>query len=479
VRRFPAAAAALVVLVAGYGVLDVYDVVPGILTRDQPPVAAAPEPGHTPVTTPTVTVPTVDPDAEPLDPASASAPIPGGPGVTRALAPVLRDPGLGRSPGVVVRDAFTGQNLLTRGADTARVPASTLKLLTALAVGTTLDPLATFPTTVVQGTSRDEVVLVAGGDTMLAKGRGNPAAVEGRAGLADLAGQVATALQAAGTATVTVRLDTTYAKGPRWAPGWHQADVYAGYTGGVSMLGLGGQRARPGRPAPRNPEAATGTAFVAALARLGVAATLAPEKTWSTPAPTGAVQLGKVESAPVSDVLSLALDDSDNALTEGLARQAAVKAGGLPTFPAAVAFVKRTVAAQGIDLSGATIKDTSGLTSGQAISPSALSDVLELGADGSVPAMQDTVSRLPVAGLSGTLQDRFLTTRTRAVAGLARAKTGTLTGASAMAGTVIDADGRVLSYVVLADGLPGGVGTLDARAALDRFVAVLATCGCR
>jgi D-alanyl-D-alanine carboxypeptidase/D-alanyl-D-alanine-endopeptidase (penicillin-binding protein 4) len=260
--------------------------------------------------------------------------------------------------------------------------------------------------------------------------------------------------------------------------GWSLADVNAGYTGGVSMLGLAGQRAVPFRPAPRNPEAATGAAFVGALAKAGITATLAPEATWSTKVPAGATELGRVESAPIGDILALALDDSDNALTEGLARQAAVKAGGSTSFAAAVSFVTTTVQARGVDLTGVTLKDTSGLTSGQAIPPQVLSDVLQLGADGSVPAMQDTVARLPVAGLSGTLATRFHAKSTRAVAGVARAKTGTLTGVSAMAGTVIDDDGRVLSFVVQADGLPGGVGTLNARAALDRFVTVLATCGC-
>ncbi len=496
-RRVLAAVVALLVLVLGYGALDVYDVAPGILTRAgaHPPTTAPTSATPSAATTPTTpgagtatggagqpsstTVPTVDTAAQPLRPASAGAPIPDPAALAARMRSVAADPALGPVPGYLVRDAFTGQVLLQKAPDVPRTPASTLKLLTALAVGTTLDPHATLPTTVVQGPAADSIVLVAGGDTMLGRGRGLPAAVEGRAGLGDLAAQVATALQAAGTSTVTLRLDTSYARGARWAPTWLSADVAAGYTGGVSMLGLAGQRAIPFRPAPRNPEAATAAAFVTALRAQGVTARLTPEKTWPTPTPKGATVLGTVQSAPIGDLLALALDDSDNALTEGLARQAAVKAGGEATFPAAVAFVEKAVAAKGVDLSGAVIKDTSGLSSGQQVSPQVLSDVLQLGADGSVPAMQETVAGLPVAGLTGTMAGRFTTTTTRPAAGLARAKTGTLTGTSSVAGTVIDADGRVLSYVVQADRIPAGVGTLAARAALDRFVAALATCGCR
>lgn len=477
-RRVLAAVLVFVALLAGYVTLDIFDIVPGILTRSAPP-PPQPKPTTSSTVAPAVSIPTVDAGAEPLPAASAGAPIPVGARLRAVLGATLTDPALGPHPGFVVRDAFTGQDLVVVDADRPRVAASTGKLLTALAVVTTLDPQSTMATTVVQGATPGEIVLVAGGDTMLAPGAGRPTAVEGHAGLADLATQVATALRASGTTTVKLRLDTTYAAGPRFAPGWSQADIAAGYTGGVSMLGLAGQRARPGKPAPSDPEAAVASAFAANLKGLGITATLEPESTWSTPTVSGETVLGTVRSAPVGDVVALALDDSDNALTEGLARQATVKAGGVATFPAAVAFVKEKVAALGVDLTGVTLRDTSGLTAGQAIPPRVLADVLQLGTDGTVAAMQDLVAKLPVAGLSGTLHDRFTARATRAVAGIARAKTGTLTGASAMAGTVIDADGRVLSYVAVADGIRAGAGTLEARAALDRFVAALATCGCR
>jgi D-alanyl-D-alanine carboxypeptidase/D-alanyl-D-alanine-endopeptidase (penicillin-binding protein 4) len=245
------------------------------------------------------------------------------------------------------------------------------------------------------------------------------------------------------------------------------------------MMGLSTERPRPYHPTPADPAMSAATAFRAALARHGV--TVAPPVDRQAAAP-GAAQLGLVRSAPVADQLALALADSDNALTESLARQAAARAGrtgaGLG-FAQVAAWVRQQVRARGIDTTGATLLDSSGLSRGTVIPPSVLGDVLAMAARGTLPGLRDVVAQLPVAGLTGTLHDRFRTPRSHPAAGIARAKTGTLTGASAMAGTVVDRDGRLLLYVVLADAIPPGVGTLTARAALDRFVATLATCGCR
>ena len=48
---------------------------------------------------------------------------------------------------------------------------------------------------------------------------------------------------------------------------------------------------------------------------------------------------------------------------------------------------------------------------------------------------------LPVAGVTGTLAERFSTAGTDAGRGVVRAKTGTLTGVDALAGLMRDAEG--------------------------------------
>lgn len=186
-----------------------------------------------------------------------------------------------------------------------------------------------------------------------------------------------------------------------------------------------------------------------------------------------------MESATYREVVDLALGDSDDALTENLVRQAMAAAGASAVSPAAPpAFVRQSLVAAGIDVSGYAALDTSGLAYGQLVTTTTLSDVLTLATTDNRPWLREVVSHLPVAGLSGTLAERYLTRDTKAAAGIPRAKTGTLTGISSLAGTTVTADGRLLTFVVLADRVPPSTGTLGARAALDRFVTALTLCGC-
>jgi D-alanyl-D-alanine carboxypeptidase/D-alanyl-D-alanine-endopeptidase (penicillin-binding protein 4) len=482
----------LVLAVGGYLTADVHDLVPGLLTLDRTPTTAgmpAPStvtqgtPGASPSAAVTgVPVPSAEASAAaPLLVATDMAPLPTRAGLSAALAAALADPGLGTSVGLTVRDGRTGVNLLDVSAQVPRIPASTAKLLTATAIMSALGPARTFSTRAVRGVSAGrvghiaDVILVAGGDTLLSPGRGNPAAVAGRAGLADLAGQTAKSLKGQDVTRVRLHIDDRYAKGARYAPGWFPADIDAGLTGPVAMLGLSTQRPAPGRAASTDPALSAARAFSKALGARGITVAPAIDRVAS---PKTAPDLGVVQSAPTADVLALALQDSDNALTESLARQAAVRAGRPTSFPAVAAWVKETVASRRVAVEGVTLTDTSGLSAGTFIPVRTLGDVLTLAAGGQDRALQDVVARLPVAGLTGTLADRFGKGPAHSAAGIARAKTGTLTGTAALAGTVVDKDGRLLTFAILADKVPPGVGTLTARAALDRFVATLAACGC-
>jgi len=484
VSRGLAALGALILVVGGYLTADAFDIVPGVFTIDRTPsdagISAVPTPGSSPspqVTLVPIPSAAVSAAAPLLAPAEA-APMPTRAGMTAALARALADAGLGSSVGLTVRDAGTGAHLLDVSAQVPRIPASTVKLLTATAIISALDPALTFATRAVRGASAGQVtdvILVAGGDTLLSPGMGDPAAVAGRAGLADLAEQTAEALKAQGVSSVRVHFDDRYASGARYAPGWFRADINDGLTGAVAMLGLSTQRPLPGRAPITDPASSAASAFGKALAGRGL--TVARD-IGRVASPVGAPDLGVVRSASLTDLVALALRESDNALTESLARQAAFKAGRATFFSGVTAWVKETAAAKGVDIRGVTMIDASGLSRGSFVTARALGDVLSLAAGGQDPALQDVVAQLPVAGLSGTLADRFLKGPAHAAAGIARAKTGTLTGASALAGTVVDRDGRLLTFAILADKIPPGVGTLTARAALDRFVATLASCGC-
>jgi len=461
-------AALLVVLLAGgaYATADAYDVVPGVVTLAPEVPPAAPFP-----TAPAAAAPAVAPTVLPeLDPA---APLPGAAQVQAMLAELVADPRLGPSVGAVVADALTGEVLAEHGADAARIPASTAKLVTGVAALTELGADRTFDTTARRG-SGDEVVLVGGGDMMLAAGAGDAQAVNGRAGLADLAAQVAVQLRLAGKDTATVALDDTLFSGPAAAPGWDPSDLSNGYVAPVAPVAVDIAKMSAGEYPPRYPDPALQAArvFAQRLTEAGITVTGSPTRV-TAPA-TGDV-LGVVSSAPVAEVAQYFLDTSDNTITEVVARMVALDLGLPGSFEGATQAVLRTAQTRGVDTAGAALADASGLAEGSALPPRLLLSLLQLVLDPAHPELREVGTGMPLGGLTGTLADRF---GSGAATGMVRAKTGSLQDVTSLAGTVLDADGRLLVFVLMAD-QTGAVGQYQPRLALDGFVGRLAGCGCQ
>ncbi len=394
------------------------------------------------------------------------APAPDPAALEAVLAPLLSAPALGAAPTAQVVDVATGDVLLDRGGDRAAVPASTAKLLTAVAALTTLDPDDTLATTVVAGAAPGEVVLVGGGDVTLSTTTPSQT-YPGAPTVADLADQVRTAL--AGAPVTTVLVDNGLFQGPLTAPGWGPGDAPSSYAAPVTATAVDGARIAPGTTQRSGaPGTDAGRALAAALGAPSAAVRLGD-------APEGTPVLGTVRSAPVARQVEQMLAQSDNLLAEALARHVAIARDLPATFDGVAEAVPAALADAGFDLGGGTVADGSGLSAADRVPAALLTRVLTAAADGSQVELSAIVSGLAVAGYDGTLADRGDDDPVTAP-GTVRGKTGTLLGVHTLAGTVLTADGRLLAFAFMADGVTAGEG--PAEAALDEAAAALAACGC-
>jgi len=123
------------------------------------------------------------------------------------------------------------------------------------------------------------------------------------------------------------------------------------------------------------------------------------------------------------------------------------------------------------------VADVSGLALANQVSARQFSEVVRAIAAGHDARLRAALAGFPVAGLTGTLGDRYVNASSAEGAGLVRAKTGTLNTVIALSGYVVDADGRLLVFSFIGNGLtPGAAGN---KLALDASATVLAACGCR
>jgi D-alanyl-D-alanine carboxypeptidase/D-alanyl-D-alanine-endopeptidase (penicillin-binding protein 4) len=195
-------------------------------------------------------------------------------------------------------------------------------------------------------------------------------------------------------------------------------------------------------PVGTEPPVHAATVLADLLAARGVAVSGDPRSGAGVP---GAQELAAIESPSVGEVLGELLRESDNTTAELMLKELGHLAG-TPSTQGGAAEVAERLRSAGFDLGPAEIVDGSGLSLDDRVTCRLLVDLLQ--APGTGPQL---VTDLPVAGVSGTLTERFVGTP---LAGVMRAKTGSLRTVMALAGEVDDGDGA-LSFSFVAN-VPDG-----------------------
>ncbi|WP_369198838.1 D-alanyl-D-alanine carboxypeptidase/D-alanyl-D-alanine endopeptidase [Streptomyces djakartensis] len=389
---------------------------------------------------------------------------PDGKALADALTPLLEDPALGPRPAAAVVDVTTGRRLFGKNPDAASTPASTTKIATAVAALSAMGPDHRLTTRAALEPDTKEVVLVGGGDpTLTAREKAH-----GQAGLRDLAVGTAAALADRGIREVTLSYDTTLYTGTDRHP-IGKNDNLARVT--PLMADEGRTDDSTSGPVERVPDPAADAArrFGDFLKSYGVKTT-APGPSKAT---TRAKTLAKVSSPPLSALVERMLTNSDNDLAEALARQTAIATGHPADFAGADKAISARLRALGLPLKGAAFKDGSGLDRADRLTPGLLTALLAKAADPSHPELRPALTGLPVAGFTGTLTSRYAD----GASGVVRAKTGTLNGVNALAGTLVDGEGRLLAFAFMTTGTEAIDPTVTQKA-LDRVASALADCGC-
>ncbi|GAB2771377.1 hypothetical protein GCM10027020_25600 [Nocardioides salsibiostraticola] len=435
------------------------------------PTTIAPPPG--------LSLPPLVPAEEVAEPIPAQTVALSRRAVRRAVAPQLADPDLGGHVLSAVAPIGTDPVYTSRtGAAAVAIPASTTKVVTSTAALLALGPDHTFETTVVPGAGR-RIVLVGGGDPFLAS---QPAGTDPdapsypiRADVVTLARETAKALLAQGRRRVVVTYDDSLFTGPEGSPTWEEDYIPDGEVSRIGSLWVDEGRPAEGTGRVEDPPLTAATVFSGALSNAGVEVVGVPEQ---GSAPQGEVAaLATVSSPPVSQIVERILDVSDNEAVEVLLRHVGLAVSGEGSFDGGRQGVLSLLEEQGVTFGSAEVLyDGSGLSRQNRLAPTTLIDVLALGTRPDLPQLRSVIAGLPVAGFTGSLTDRFSEGDPEG-RGRVRAKTGTLTAVTSLAGVAADRDGNLMLFALMADRI-AKVDETDARTSLDNAAAALGACRC-
>lgn len=188
----------------------------------------------------------------------------------------------------------------------------------------------------------------------------------------------------------------------------------------------------------------------------------------STPAPAGEPELAFLESPTLPTLLNETNQESNNTYAETFLKTIgkALDPNNTDATMAGITAVKSVLASLGVDSNQYSMVDGSGLASNNRATAEALVQTLQ--AMAGIPDSQIFRTSLPVAGVSGTLKDRF---RNTVAQGRVQAKTGTISGVVALSGYATPPNYSPLVFSILANSSTASAATL--RRATDDMVLTL------
>ena len=332
------------------------------------------------------------------------------------------------NPAMIVIDGATGQIIYGKNIYSQRKPASVLKILAGAVTLEYLDPLAVFNTTVTIVPAAKTVVVRGSSDPWISLDH-NVARKMNRASLPFMGFSTLTAVKEANNGSLK-----------------DYKVIYSNlYSQDVSNL----------------------KTFWAKRGFKPVIESVSDEVAFMTQGDL----IASETSPPVTEILDWMMLWSDNLLAERLARLSARAAGETLDIAGVDRIYRKLLAHFEIDATKLVVKDASGLSKQNRITAILIGELLyKIRKDEKFALLYKA---LPISGVSGTLNDRFINTAPSAV-GLIRAKTGTLNGTATLAGYVQSTD-REYVFVTLVDEIAKGNSALKkARAAIDRVLGRIA-----
>ena len=186
--------------------------------------------------------------------------------------------------------------------------------------------------------------------------------------------------------------------------------------------------------------------FISMLTNTGIYLDVTTDK---GTAPHGTFELC-TRTHTIDQILQRMMKKSDNLYAEALFYQIAAQQGSrYATAKQAAAAIKRLINKIGLNASDYRIADGSGLSLYNYLTPEVEVELLKY-AWNNEDIYYYLYNSMPIAGQDGTLQNRMRGTH---AAGNVRAKTGTVTGVSSLAGYCTSANGHELCFAIINNGL--------------------------